>query len=465
MKINVFIFGTLFALKEGNTNYLIEVNMTKMDNNIKSTTSAHAGTGMDRVIEKKRDNKKLALFGAAGLITLTVIYMIFDSVSGGRTFRVEESRLVVSTVTSGVYEDYIPIRGKVTPLTTVFVSATEGGRVERILVEDGAIVNQGQAIVELSNPTLQLEVFQNEARVAGQLNAMRTLELQLEQNRLRHITNITTLEYEIQQMTRNIERYRRLYANGNYTKAQMDLAEEDLAYKIKMLDITKQSQETDARMQETQLQMSKLDTENLERNLGIARTSLENLNMKAQIEGQLSGFDLELGQTVSPGTAIGQIDDPYNFKLEVQVDEFYLNRIDLGQNGVYVRPGDNAEFPMRIKKIYPDVQNNQFKIDMVFTEEQPEDIRRGQTLQSKLTLGDSAEAVLIPNGAFYQDTGGSWVFVVTDDSTTAIKRNVRLGRKNNNYIEVIEGLEIGERVITSPYTSFMDMDRLKLTEE
>ena len=232
-----------------------------------------------------------------------------------------------------------------------------------------------------------------------------------------------------------------------------------------MLEITKQSQETDARMQETQLELSKLDTQNLERNLGIARTSLENLNMKAQIEGQLSGFDLELGQTVSPGTAIGQIDDPYNFKLEVQVDEFYLNRVDLGQTGVYVRSGDNTEFPMRIKKIYPDVQNNQFKIDMVFTEEQPEDIRRGQTLQSKLTLGDSAEAILIPNGAFYQDTGGSWIFVVSDDAEFAVKRNVRLERKNNNFIEVIEGLEVGERVITSPYTSFMDMDRLKLNEE
>ncbi len=441
------------------------IKMTKMDNNINKSSAAHAGVGMDRVIEKKRNPIKMAMIGGGILIAFVVLYLIYESVSGGRTFRVDESRLVVSQVSSGVYEDYIPIRGKVTPLTTVFVSATEGGRVEKILVEDGAIVQKDQAIVELSNPTLQLNVFENEARVAGQLNAMRTLELQLEQNRLRHITNITTLEYEIQQMTRNIDRYRRLYANGNYTKAQMDQAEEDLNYKLKMLEITKQSQETDARMQETQLELSTLDTENLERNLEIARTSLDNLNMKAQIEGQLSGFDLELGQTVSPGTAIGQIDDPYNFKMEVQVDEFYLNRVDLGQTGVYVRPGDNEEFPMRIKKIYPDVQNNQFKIDMVFTEEQPEDIRRGQTLQSKLTLGDSAEATLIPNGAFYQDTGGSWIFVVSDDNQFAVKRNVRLGRKNNNYIEVIQGLVVGERVITSPYTSFMDMDRLKLTEE
>ena len=441
------------------------IKMTKMDNNINKSSAAHAGVGMDRVTEKKRNPIKMAMIGGGILIAFVVLYLIYESVSGGRTFRVDESRLVVSQVSSGVYEDYIPIRGKVTPLTTVFVSATEGGRVEKILVEDGAIVQKDQAIVELSNPTLQLNVFENEARVAGQLNAMRTLELQLEQNRLRHITNITTLEYEIQQMTRNIDRYRRLYANGNYTKAQMDQAEEDLNYKLKMLEITKQSQETDARMQETQLELSTLDTENLERNLEIARTSLDNLNMKAQIEGQLSGFDLELGQTVSPGTAIGQIDDPYNFKMEVQVDEFYLNRVDLGQTGVYVRPGDNEEFPMRIKKIYPDVQNNQFKIDMVFTEEQPEDIRRGQTLQSKLTLGDSAEATLIPNGAFYQDTGGSWIFVVSDDNQFAVKRNVRLGRKNNNYIEVIEGLVVGERVITSPYTSFMDMDRLKLTEE
>lgn len=438
--------------------------MTKMDN-IRKPEGAHAGAGMDRKIEKKKNPLKMAMWGGVGLIAAVVLYLVIESATGGRTFRVEESRLVVSRVTSGVYEDYIPIRGKVTPLTTVFVSATEGGRVEKILVEDGAIVKEGQEIVELSNPTLQIQVFENEARVAGELNAMRTLELQLEQNRLRHITEITTLEYEIQKLTRNVERYRTLYEQGNFTKTQLDEAEEDLDYKIKMLEVTKMSQETDARMQEQQLERSRLDTQNLERNLAVARTSLENLNMKAQIEGQLSGFDLELGQTVGRGEAIGQIDDPYNFKLEVQIDEFYLNRVDLGQTGVYVRPGDGEEFPMTIKKIYPDVQNNQFKIDMVFTDEQPADIRRGQTLQSKLTLGDSSEAILIPYGAFYQDTGGSWIFVVSDDSEFAVKRNIRLGRRNNNFIEVIDGLQVGERVITSPYTSFMDMDRLKLTED
>ncbi|MBL4601378.1 MAG: efflux RND transporter periplasmic adaptor subunit [Emcibacteraceae bacterium] len=439
--------------------------MTKMDNNIKKPARAHAGVGMDRKIEKKRSPLKMALWGGGGIVIAIVLYLIIDSASGGQTFRVEESRLVVSSVSSGVYEDYIPIRGKVTPLTTVFVSATEGGRVEKILVEDGTILKLGQPIVELSNSTLQLEVFQNEARVAGELNAMRTLELQLEQNRLRHITVITTLEYEIQKLTRNVGRYRILYERGNFTKARLDEAEEDLSYKVKMLDVTKQSQETDARMQEQQLKLSKLDSTNLERNLRIARTSLDNLNMKAQIDGLLSGFDLELGQTVGRGQAIGQIDDPYNFKLEVQIDEFYLNRVGLGQSAVYIRTGDNNEFPMRIKKIYPDVQNNQFKIDLTFTENQPPDIRRGQTLQSKLTLGDSASALLIPNGAFYQDTGGNWIFVVSDDGSFAIKRSIRLGRKNNNYIEVIEGLSIGERVITSPYTSFLDMDRLKLTKD
>ena len=325
--------------------------MTKIENDIKKTAGAHAGFGMDRKIEKKRSPLKMALWGGGGIAIAVVLYLIIQSTTGGRTFRVDESRLVVSTVTSGVYEDYIPIRGKVTPLTTVFVSATEGGRVEKILVEDGTIVKAGQPIVELSNPTLQLEVFQNEARVAGELNAIRTLELQLEQNRLRHITTLTTLDYDIQKLTRNVGRYRTLFERGNFTKAQLDEAEEDLAYKIKLREITIQSQDTDARMQEQQLERSQLDAASLERNLGIARTSLDNLNMKSQIEGQLSGFDLELGQTVGRGESIGQIDDPYNFKLEVLVDEFYLNRVDLGQTGVYIRQGDNSEFPMRIKKI------------------------------------------------------------------------------------------------------------------
>ena len=425
---------------------------------------AHTGEGMDRKIIKKNNLPKMTFFGLIALGAMVGIYLIADSLMVGRTFRVEESRLVISTVTSGVYEDYIPIRGKVTPLRTVFISATEGGRVEKILTEDGTMVKRGQPIVELSNPTLQLEVFQNEARVAGELNAMRTLELQLEQNRLRHITVITTLKYEIQKLTRNVNRYRTLYERGNFTKSQLDEAEEDLSYKIKMLEVTKESQQTDAKMQETQLELSQIDSANLERNLKIARMNLDNLNMKAQIEGQLSGFDLELGQTVARGTSIGQIDDPFNFKIEAQIDEFYLSRVNLNQAGFYDRSSDGEGFPMRIKKIYPDVQNNQFKIDMIFVNKQPKDIRRGQTLQSKLTLGDSAEALLIPNGSFYQDTGGSWIFVVSEDGSFAVKRNLRLGRKNNNFIEVIDGLEIGERVITSPYTSFKEMDRLNLSE-
>ena len=425
---------------------------------------AHTGEGMDRKIIKKNNLPKMTFFGLIALGVMVGIYLIADSLMVGRTFRVEESRLVIPTVTSGVFEDYIPIRGKVTPLRTVFISATEGGRVEKILTEDGTMVKRGQPIVELSNPTLQLEVFQNEARVAGELNAMRTLELQLEQNRLRHITVITTLEYEIQKLTRNVNRYRTLYERGNFTKSQLDEAEEDLSYKIKMLEVTKESQQTDAKMQETQLELSQIDSANLERNLKIARMNLDNLNMKAQIEGQLSGFDLELGQTVARGTSIGQIDDPFNFKIEAQIDEFYLSRVNLNQAGFYDRSSDGEGFPMRIKKIYPDVQNNQFKIDMIFVNKQPKDIRRGQTLQSKLTLGDSAEALLIPNGSFYQDTGGSWIFVVSEDGSFAVKRNLRLGRKNNNFIEVIDGLEIGERVITSPYTSFKEMDRLNLSE-
>ena len=425
---------------------------------------AHTGEGMDRKIIKKNNLPKMTFFGLIALGAMVGIYLIADSLMVGRTFRVEESRLVISTVTSGVFEDYIPIRGKVTPLRTVFISATEGGRVEKILTEDGTMVKRGQPIVELSNPTLQLEVFQNEARVAGELNAMRTLELQLEQNRLRHITVITTLKYEIQKLTRNVNRYRTLYERGNFTKSQLDEAEEDLSYKIKMLEVTKESQQTDAKMQETQLELSQIDSANLERNLKIARMNLDNLNMKAQIEGQLSGFDLELGQTVARGTSIGQIDDPFNFKIEAQIDEFYLSRVNLNQAGFYDRSSDGEGFPMRIKKIYPDVQNNQFKIDMIFVNKQPKDIRRGQTLQSKLTLGDSAEALLIPNGSFYQDTGGSWIFVVSEDGSFAVKRNLRLGRKNNNFIEVIDGLEIGERVITSPYTSFKEMDRLNLSE-
>ncbi|WP_417462543.1 efflux RND transporter periplasmic adaptor subunit [Kordiimonas sp.] len=421
------------------------------------------GSGMDRRVEKKKAPwKKLAIaVGAVGLVVL-IATVVMDA-SGGRSFKVAEGRIVVSTVTEGTFEDFIPVRGRVTPLKTVFLDAIEGGRVERVLVEDGTMLKKGELIVELSNTTLQLEVTRNEALVTEQLNNMRTIELSLEQNRLSHKRNLVEINYQIKRLERQVTRERELIKTNAISQSQLDQTEDELEYYRNRRAITLESQATDARLQETQLKFLKTSGDQLETSLVYARKNLSALNVRAPVDGKLSGFNVEIGQSINRGGRLGQIDDPENYKLTANIDEFYLGRVDLGQEANFERGGDN--FTMQIAKIYPQVANGQFEVDFVFEGEQPEGIRRGQTLQTKLTLGDATKAALIPNGAFYQDTGGNWVFVVTPEGDQAVKRNVRLGRRNSRYIEVLEGLEVGERVVTSPYTSFVEMDRLKLGGE
>lgn len=420
-----------------------------------------SGAGMDRRIEKKKKPWKMAGIIVAVMAVAGLLWMLIEDASGGRTFRVNESRIVISTVAEGTFEDFIPIRGRVTPLKTVFLDAIEGGRVEAVMVEDGAMMKQGEMIVRLSNTGLQLDVTRNEALVTEQLNNMRTIELQLEQNRLSHKRNLVDINYEIKRLTRLVERERELIRTEAISQAQIDQTEDELEYFINRRDVTLESQATDARLQEAQLASLKTAGEQLERNLSYAQKNLDALNVRAPVDGKLSGFNVEVGQSIARGGRLGQIDDPDNYKLTANIDEFYLGRVDLGQEAVFERGG--RDYRMTVAKIYPQVTNGQFEVDLVFANGQPDDIRRGQTLQTKLTLGDATKASLIPNGAFYQDTGGNWIFVVTADGSQAVKRPVRLGRRNSRFIEVIEGLEIGERVVTSPYSSFVDMDRLRLT--
>lgn len=428
-----------------------------------SNANAAAGAGMDRVIERRKPWGKWALYGGVLIVILSAAYTFLSDVQGGRSFKVNRTSLVVSNVSSGIFEDFIPVRGRVTPLNTVFLDAIEGGRVERVLIEDGTLVEAGDLIVELSNTQLQLEVTRNEAAVTEQLNNMRTIELSLEQNRLGHRRNLVEINYQIKKLTRQAERERELAANGNVSQAQLEDTEDDLEYFKNRLEVTLESQKTDQEMQDAQLTFLRSAGARLEKNLEFARQNLDSLNVRAPVSGKLSGFNAEVGQSIQRGGRLGQVDDPDNYKLRASIDEFYLGRVDLGQSATYERGSER--FVMRIAKIYPQVRNGQFEIDLTFVDAQPSDIRRGQTLQTKLTLGDANEAKLIPYGAFYQDTGGNWVFVVTDDGTQAVRRSVRLGRRNTRYIEVVEGLEVGERVVTSPYTNFMDMDRLKLNED
>ncbi len=418
-----------------------------------------SGQSMDRAVAKKIPRSKLIGYGIGGLAAIAFVIWLAGMLLGGRTLSVNSQRVFISDVTTGTFEDFIPLRGRLVPRSTVYLDAIEGGRVEQVLLEDGAMVEAGDLIAVLSNTNLQLEVLGREAAVTEQLNNMRTIELQLEQNRLSHRRNLVEIDYQIVRLTRSIERQRDLAAQNLVSQSTVVDLQDELEYYEARREVTLESQATDMRLQEQQLRQLREAGDQLQAGLTFARDNLEDLSVRAPVAGRLSGFNIEIGQSIERGGRLGQIDDPDGYKLNVRIDEFYLGRVDLEQ--VAIAEQGRNDYELRVTKIYPQVNNGQFEVDMVFAED-PDGLRRGQTMQVRLTLGDNSDAILIPNGSYYQETGGNWIFVVSPDGSEAVKRTVQLGRRNTDFIEVLDGLEPGERVITSPYTSFVGMDRLKL---
>ena len=423
-------------------------------------TMGLSGAGMDRKAMPRTPWRGGLLAGAGIGLVLLIGWWISTTLSAGRSLNVNQQRIVVSEVTTGTFEDFIPLRGRLVPKSTVYLDAIEGGRVEAVHIEDGAIVAAGDRIATLSNTNLQLEVLGRDAAVTEQLNNMRTIELQLEQNRLSHRRNLAEIDYQIKRLTRSMGRQMDLASKNLVSQSTIDEMQDEIDYYVTRRDITLVSQDTDARMQEEQLRQLRTAGGQLETSLDFARDNLDDLNVRAPVAGKLSGFNIDIGQSIERGGRLGQIDDTSAYKLNVRIDEFYLGRVDLQQRATANHQG--RDLSMTVAKIYPQVNDGQFEVDMILAEE-PDDLRRGQTLQLQLTLGDNTDAILIPNGSYYQETGGNWLFVVSPDGQDAIKRTVRLGRRNTEFIEVLDGLESGEKVITSPYTSFAAMDRLTMS--
>jgi len=421
-----------------------------------------SGQGMDRKVQKKTPLTTKAAYAAAALLVVAFAWWFVDTLLGGRSLSVNSQRIIVSPVTVGTFEDFIPLRGRLVPSSTVYLDAIEGGRVEEILVEDGTVVAAGDLIAVLSNTNLQLEVLGREAAVTEQLNNMRTIELQLEQNRLSHKRNLVEIDYQITRLDRAIARQSDLVSKDLASRSSIEELDDELTYYQNRRDITLESQATDTRMQEQQLSQLREAGAQLQAGLGFAKKNLDDLNVRAPLPGKLSGFNIEIGQSIARGGRLGQIDDPDGYKLNVEIDEFYLGRVDLQQAAIAEHRGTDID--LQVSKIYPQVNAGKFEVDMLLANE-PTGLRRGQTMQVRLTLGDNTDAILIPNGSFYQDTGGNWIFVVSADGSEAVKRPVSLGRRNTEFIEVLDGLQPGENVVTSPYTSFTDMDRLALNDD
>ncbi|MFT7286514.1 MAG: HlyD family secretion protein, partial [Halieaceae bacterium] len=347
--------------------------------------SGISGAGMDRKIEVRR--RPLLRIGGFAVVAIAALVLVWVALSpgAGRSLKVDGNRITISPVTLGTFEDFIPIRGSVTPRRTVFLDSIEGGRVDERLVEDGAMVQEGQILAVLSNTSLQLDVTRNEAMATEQLNNMRTIELQLEQNRLDHKRNLVEIDYQIKRLGRLVQRQEGLASRGLVVQSQLDDGRDELEYFQNRRTVTLESQAADARLQETQLVFLRESTEQLQRNVAFARSNLDALKVRAPVAGKLSGFDIEVGQSISRGGRLGQIDDPDNFKLSASIDEFYLGRIQIEQPASFEK--NAVSYEMTISKIYPQVNNGQFEVDLLFDKSQPEEIRRGQTIQLKLTLG------------------------------------------------------------------------------
>jgi HlyD family secretion protein len=422
--------------------------------------SPQSGGGMDRVVERKGLPTKVKIgLAAVALLLLLAIFYYFAPSANSQT--VPAARLTISTVTQGRFDDFLPLRARVEPSLTVFLDAVEGGRVERVVVEDGAMVQQGQLLAVLTNPELQLNVLARQTEVTQQINSMRSQELALSQTRLANERARIEADLATQTARRQYEMQRPLAERGFVAGRTFADSRDTYEANRHRSEVVRRQQSEDERMQSSQLAQLRASTSAMNQSLEIARLSLDSLNLRAPVAGQLTSFDIQIGQSLQRGERLGQIDSAGHNKLRAQVDEFYLGRVAVGQ--VANAEVGGRQYRMRVSKIYPQVRNGAFEIDLRFLDAEPADLQRGQTVQIRLTLGAPSQARMIPNGSFYNDTGGAWLFVVAPDGRSAVKRNVRLGRRNNDYIEVLEGLDPGERVITSPYTGFVERDRLSLS--
>lgn len=417
----------------------------------------HSGSGMDRRIEHVSRKPYLVAGGAVACLVLA--FVAYRSIDTSSSFTLDGERIRIADVTTGVYEDYIPLRASVDPERTVYLDAIEGGRVEAILIEEGSFVEEGQPLIELSNTSLQLDVIAREAEVSEQLNNLRNTQLAIEQNRLKLKGDLVEIDYQITRLTRLVDRYQKLEGSQFLSKNEYEDATDELDYWKNRRAVTRESQAQDEVIRLAQIEQLNSSIAQLEKNLNLARANLDNLLIRAPRSGQLTSMNAEIGESKARGERLGQIDDVDRFKATALVNEFYLGRIRIGQQAQLTVDGD--DYLLEVSKIYPEVQSAQFKVDLRFASRAPAGIRRGQTLQLRLVLGDTTEsATLLANGPFFNDTGGAWVFVLGPDGKVAHRRDVQVGRRNPNSIEIESGLEPGDRVIVSSYASFIEVDRL-----
>lgn len=416
---------------------------------------------MDKIIEKKKGwraafSKKALPYWGGALVLALVLWLVFRDNSA--TLRVNADSLTISQVSQGEFNDYIRVSGQVQPMTTIQISPQEGGIVQEIVTEEGSRLKAGDVIVRLSNDNLDLQILNSEAELAEKENILRNTLISMEQQKLSLKQDKLQLQTEVARLKRKYEQNKALYEDRLIAREDYLTSKEDYELAAGKLELVKDRAEQDSLYRSVQILQMQESLDNMRRNMLMIRHRKENLTIKAPIDGELGLLDVVLGQSISAGMKIGQINNLDSYKIEAQIDEHYIDRVSAGLAATFQRQNDS--YGAIIRKVYPEVRDGKFKADFKFEGETPDNIRSGQTYYLNLQLGQPEDAVLVPRGTFYQKTGGKWIFVVAPEGGKAVRREIRIGRQNPQYYEVLEGLEPGEKVITSGYDSFGDNDVL-----
>ncbi len=416
---------------------------------------------MDKPISQKKKSRKHLIRIAAGALLSLLLFVFYQQANySASEVRVDRDRITVAEVKDGSFQDFVRVSGNAEPISTIYLDAVVGGQVESILIEEGSTVKKGDIILTLSNPDLHLQIMESEARLAEQINFLRNTRISMEQERLSLQQQLLELKYTLIQRKRKLDQNKQLVEEGVVSRDEFLISQEQYELGLKTQVLLEMRQVQDSLFRISQVEQMEINLKNMQQNIKLVRSKLEDLNVRAAVDGQLGLLDAQIGEAISEGSRIGQINVLTAYKMRVEVDEHYLHRVKTQLIGETEK--NDKQYRLQVKKVYPEVRDGKFEIDMTFLDEVPEGIRTGETYYIQLQLGASKEATLVARGSFYQSTGGKWVYLVDEDNKKAYRRTVRFGRQNPSYFEVLEGLEAGDQIITSAYESFGETDKLSL---
>lgn len=413
---------------------------------------------MDIPLEKKRFTpKKIAMIAGGVIIVILILFVIFSS-TGNSKLNIDKERITISSVKDGNFQENIPVNGVVLPIKTIYLDAMEGGRVEERFVEDGAMMKKGEPIIRLSNTDLELSLVNQETQVYNLLTQIQRTQNASRQNTINRLNQLTDVKNSLKEAKREYDLNSKLYEKGAIGRQDYEESKNNYNYQKERLELTERVLVQDSVSSKTETTQARESYQRTRKALELMRKKVEDLIVRAPVDGQLTALDAEIGQSKSKGERLGQIDVISSYKVQAEIDEHYISRIFNGQIGSFTFNG--KDYKLEIKKVYTQVSNGRFRVDMHFVDGVPENIRRGQSLQIKLALSQEKEATLVAKGGFFQQTGGNWIFKVSEDGDMAYKTPVSLGSQNTEYYEVLEGLEPGDKVITSSYSNFGEVDEL-----